>query len=99
MSIGEKIDPILNEINDVLWEFDTYVEEKPNYPLSSLNYATKIFSSVIMDKIMDLKLKENIPFIDVCNMAENAGKDIRKLIKIYTDIDTYDFFKSDSGST
>jgi hypothetical protein len=92
-TIGEKIDPILQEIETALWEFEVYDTGKPCYPENSLKAATKIFMSVLMDKMYDLQDNENFIMNDRINMAIKAGEDIRKLVKIYTNIDTYDFYK------
>lgn len=93
-TFGEKIDPILQEIETALWEFEVYKStEKPCYPENSLRAATKIFMSVLMDKMFDLQSKENLALEDRMNMAVKAGEDIRKLVKTYTNIDTFDFYK------
>jgi len=92
-TIGEKINPILQELETTLWEFDAFNCGKPCYPNESLRAATKIFVSVLMDKIYDLQDKENLDLEDRENMAQKAGEDIRKLIKTYTNIDAHDFYK------
>ena len=91
--IGEKIHPILKEIEDTLWEFEANLGLKPNYPDESLPAATKIFMSVMMDKIFDLQTKENMDMKDRGNMAQACGEDIRKIIKTYTGVDSHDFYK------
>ena len=88
--IGKKITPILTEIENTLLE--TY-GTKPQYPEEALRAATQIFSSVIMDKMFDLQEKENIPIKNRLEMAEKVGGDIRKLIKTYTNIDSFEFYK------
>ena len=92
-SIGEKINPILCKIEDTLWEFEANRAMKPNFPKESLRAASKIFMAVLMDKIFELQTEEKISMEDRMKMAEQAGKDIRKLIKTYTDIDSHDFYK------
>ena len=94
LSIGEKINPILCEIEDTLWEFEVNRALKPNFPKESLRASAKIFAAVLMDKLFELQAKENIGMDDKLKMAEQAGKDIRSLIKTYTDIDSYDFYKT-----
>ena len=91
--IGEKLQPILEEIENTIWEFEANVGIKPNYPDDSLKSATKIFMSVVMDKIFNLQNNEKMDMEDRLKMAEACGKDIRKLIKTYTDIDTHEFYK------
>lgn len=91
-SIGENIHPILNEIEETLLEFEANTGSKPNYPPESLRSAAKIFMSVLMDKIWELQEDEKISMEDRCNMAEQCGKDVRKLIKTYTGIDSHTFY-------
>lgn len=92
-SIGEKINPILNEMESCLWEFEATQGTKPNYPIESLRSASKILMSVVMDKICELQEDEKITFEDRCNMVTKCGEDFRKLIKTYTGIDTHDLYK------
>jgi len=93
MTIGEKLNPILVELEETLLEFEINNGNKPNFPAESLRASTKIFMSVLMDKIFELQNNESIDFEDRLNMAQRAGKDLRKLIKTYTDIDSHDFYK------
>ena len=55
--------------------------------------ATKIFMSVLMDKIWELQSDEKIDMKDRMDMVEQCGKDVRKLIKTYTNIDTHELYK------
>jgi len=91
--IGKKIQPILKEIEDTLWEFEAHSGEKPNFPEESLASATKIFMSVMMDKLYELNIKEEMDLETSSAMAEKCGEDIRKIIKVYTGKDSHDFYK------
>jgi len=92
-SIGEKIDPILQELEKTILEYEAFVGHKPNYPDTSLRAATKIFMSVIMDKIFELQEDEVMDFEDRCEMTTAAGNKIRELIKVFTNLDSHDFYK------
>lgn len=83
------------EIENTLWEheFRSDINTKPKYTNEGLRAATKIFASVLMDKMFDLQANENIEMEDRIKMAEKVGNDIRDLVKIYTDIDTRDLYK------
>lgn len=91
--IGEKISPILVEIENTLWEFEANRGLKPNYSIEGFRSATKIFMSVLMDKIWELQENENIEIKDRLNMVQKLGEDIRSLIKTYTDIDCHELYK------
>jgi Tfp pilus assembly ATPase PilU len=91
--LGEQLNPILLEIEDIILEFEAELGEKPNYSLEGFRAATKIFMSTIMDKLWELQEADKISQDDRENMATKCGEDLRKFIKTYTDIDTFDLYK------
>jgi len=92
--IGEKLSPVLAEIEAALWEFEAEVGIKPEFSDEGFKAGVKIFMSVMMDKLYTLQSKENMPMEDRGNMAMKLGMDIRKLIKTYTDIDTHEMYEN-----
>ena len=92
--IGEKISPILAEIEDTLWEFEANAGIKPSYTEEGFRAAIKIFMSVMMDKIWELQEDEKISMEDRMKMVEKCGQDVRNIVKTYTDIDTHDLYKN-----
>lgn len=95
--IGEKISPALEEIELLLCEFESNIGDKPNYSNGGFRAAIKIFMSAMMDKIWELQSDENMSMEDRINMVQKCGEDIRRIIKVYTDVDTQDLYK-DLGS-
>jgi len=91
-SIGGELSPILCEIEETLWEFEANNGMKPDFTIEGFRAATKIFMSVLMDKIWELQSDEKIDMQTRLDMAEKAGEDVRKLIKTYTDIDTHSLY-------
>lgn len=89
MKIGEKISPILKEIEITLWEFQANGGSKPGFTEDGFRGAVKIFIEVLLDKMWELQCRENIAIEDRKEMAGKMGEDIRSLIKTYTDIDMY----------
>ncbi|MDA3781160.1 MAG: hypothetical protein PF487_13185 [Bacteroidales bacterium] len=92
MSIGKKLSPVLDEIEQSLWEYEVEFGNKPDYTLNGFRAGIKIFMSVMMDKVWELQQNEKITMDDRIKMVEQLGKDVRKLIKIYTDIDTHELY-------
>lgn len=88
--IGKKLQPSLLQIELLLLENN---EHKPNYSDDSFRAITFIFMSAMMDKMYNLQTSENIAQEDSENMATKCGEDLRKFVKIYTDIDTHNLFK------
>ena len=91
--LGEQLNPLLEEIEDIILDFEYESGEKPDYSLSAFRAATKIFMSALMDKMWDLQVQENISQEDRENMATKAGEELRRLVKTYTNIDTFDLYK------
>jgi hypothetical protein len=91
--IGKELSPVLVEIEETLWEFEVHSNLQPEYTDEGFRAATKIFMSVLMDKIWNLQCNENMDMEDRVKMVEKAGNDVRNIIKIYTDIDTHELYK------
>lgn len=92
-TIGQKISPILIEVENTLWEFEEYKGTKPDFTIEGLRAAAKIMMAVLMDKMYELQDKENMPQEQREEMASAAGSEFRKLIKTYTGIDTHNLYK------
>jgi len=92
--IGKKLSQILLELELALWEFESRYGSKPNYSKDAFRAATKIFMSVLMDKIWELQEGEKISMGDRLNMVQKAGDDLGNLIKTYTDLDTKKFYEN-----
>lgn len=93
-TIGNKLSPILCEIEDTIWEFEANRGIKPEYTIEGFRAGIKIFMSVLMDKIWELQSDEKIEFKDRVKMVEKCGQDVRNLIKTYTNIDSHSLYKN-----
>lgn len=93
MTFGEKISPVLVEIENTLWEFDLNVSKPAEYTDDGFKAAVKIFFSAMMDKLWKLQQEENMPIPDRYVMSNKMGEEINRLIKIYTNYNTKDFYK------
>ena len=91
--IGQMISQILEEIEDIIWEFEESDGQKPEYSAEGFRAGIKIFMSVLMDKIWELQQDEKIDMEDRINMVQKAGEDVRELIKTYTDIDCHKLYE------
>ena len=90
--IGEKLSPVLVEIEDSLWEHEANNGTPPRYTDDGFRAICKIFMSGVMDKMWKLQGEEGISFKSKMEMATKAGEDIRKLVKTYTNIDTHKLY-------
>ncbi len=87
----QKLKPILSEIENLLLENATI---KPNFDKASFRASIYIFQTALMDKLFDLQDKEDMTLENRENMATQCGKDLRKFVKKYTDIDTFELFEN-----
>lgn len=75
-----------------MWEFESFSPEKADYTDEGFRAAIKIFTSVFIEKIYDLQEKEGLDHSDRLNMGIQAMKDLKQMIKVYTNIDTEKFY-------
>ena len=93
IGIGKRISPVLESIEDALWEWESGANGRPEYTDEGFRSAVKIFISVMMDRIWELQEDESLEMDDRVAMVEKCGNDVRNLIKTYTNIDTFNFYK------
>lgn len=90
MTLGEKLSPILVEIQDTLLE---NYETKPNFTMDGFRASVYIFQATLVDKMYNLQTNENIPTDIKMDMALKLGESLRELIKTYCDIDTHELYE------
>lgn len=90
---GSQLSNVLEQIENSLWEFEANRSIPPNFTDDGFRAATKIFASCLIDKIWNLQEHENMDAKDREAMVEKAGRDLKNLVKIYTNIDTTDLYK------
>jgi hypothetical protein len=93
--IGKKLSPILVEIEETLWNFEAHSGTKPEYTLDGFRASIKIFMSALMDKMWELQGNENLSIDDRLTMAKKLGDEVRKLVKVHTDIDTRTLYEQE----
>lgn len=93
--IGEKLSPILREIEDTLWEFEANSGSKPEFTMEGFRAAVKIFMAVMMDKVWELQTDEYMSIEDRLNMVQKCGEEVRKVVKTFTNLDAHEFYNKD----
>lgn len=91
-TIGQKISPILKEIEDTLWEHEAYKATKPEFTFDGFRASLKIFMAAMLDKVFELQMKEGFTKEDALNMAQKCGEDLNKFVKTYTNLDPKTFY-------
>lgn len=97
--IGEKLSPVLVEIENTLWEFEVDFGSAPEFTNEGFRAAIKIFTSALMDKIWTLQENENMSIEDRIKVVQKVGDDIRKLVKIYANIDTHELYETSANKS
>jgi len=64
-------------------------EIKPNFTNRTFMNCVILFQTALMDKIYDTQEYDNMNLEDRYKMVESCGKELRKLIHTYTNLDTY----------
>ena len=94
-SFGKIMSPILLDVELAITDYTKQVGNKPNYDKHALRSATNIFISVLMDRVWELQEKEEMD-LDIRNkMAMKCGEEVKKLVKVYTDIDMESYVSED----
>lgn len=95
-SLGERLHPILFEIEMTIRESMAHRIGRLHYPDKSIQSAATILMDVILDKMLDVQEYDKMDQDDRMKMAEACGKEIRALIWKYTNIDTHELIKRKS---
>lgn len=91
--IGKKISPILEEIENTLWDFEADDGDKPEYTEEGFRASIKIFMSAMIDKMWEHQDKLSLGFEDRALMGEKLGAELRAIIMAYTGIDSHKIYK------
>ena len=91
--IGEKLSPVLEEIENALWDFEfDYPQIRPEYTTEGFRAACKIFMSAITDKMYENMLVKGISQQEAELEAQQLGQEVRHLVLLHTGIDTIDLY-------
>ena len=91
-TIGEKLSPILVEIEDTLINHAVYNGEKPEFTDEGFRAGIKIFMDVMMDKLYEVQMAQGKSIVNASKEAAMMGYYIRALILQYTNIDTHNLY-------
>lgn len=91
--IGEKLSPVLEEIENGLWDFEfDYPHIKHEYTTEGFRATCKIFMSAITDKMYENMLVKGISQQEAELEAQQLGQEVRQLVLEHTGIDTIDLY-------
>ena len=90
---GEQLSPILIEIESALLDHQVFDGSKLDFSMEAFRAVIKIFMDAMLDKMWELQQSENISMKDRVAMAVELGNEVRKLVKIYTNIDTHKLYE------
>lgn len=93
LTIGEKLSPVLEEIESALWEHEAEIGTKPNFTTEGFRAACKIFMSALTDKLFEKQKTEGTNIEIACKEAAFYGEEMWALIKRAINIDTRELYK------
>lgn len=89
MTLGQKLSPILTELEGLIWDSEVYAPGvRPEYPPEAVRAAVKVFASVLLDKQWEKHEKDGDSQADRERMALLAGTAIHKLVLDLTGLDS-----------
>lgn len=94
MNLAEKLEPIFIELENTLLDSAVAKSGPLNFSDDSVRAIIYIFSTMMIDRMWNLSEDEKLELKDRSNLAESLGSELRKFIKTYTNIDTYELYKS-----
>lgn len=86
-TLGQRLSPILGEIEDTLLEHEADQRGKPGFTDEGFRAGIKIFASVLLDKAWEHGQLQKAD-------GETIGQAIRLLVKQYTGIDTHKIYEN-----
>lgn len=92
-TLGEKLEPILEELEMVLWEHQATVPHIPEgFTEKGFRGSCKIFMSAMMDFTHKKNLEDKLTEKQCCDRAEALGHRIRHLVFEFTGKDSTKFY-------
>ena len=88
MTIGEKIGDAATFLSAALEEYNDTHETPPGFTDDGLFAIIDLFVSALMDRVWRLQEAENMDYADRMAMVESLGKEVRRIAKVYANIDT-----------
>ena len=92
-TLGQKLSPILEEIEDTLWEKEAHHPEPLLFTEKGQRAGIKIFMTVMLDMLWEHQNKTNVPQEKRVQQANEVGLGINLLVKQYTGVDTKALYK------
>ena len=88
IKISMKISTSIKVIEAAILQMEYIGDDVPDFDLDTFRAAIKIGSTAILDAMFKLQCEEEMAINDMIKMTESCAKDIRQLVKTYTNIDT-----------
>jgi hypothetical protein len=90
---GEKLSPILEEIEYSLWSFESEHTKPPKFRPSALRSSLKIFMAVFVDRLTSRLTQEGVNQYKAGKAVECFVGEIKALVKNFLGVDTSELYK------
>lgn len=92
-SVANEITPILVDIEKKLWASEEGHSPIPKYTDDAIRASLKILMTILITKMWELQEREELDTEIRESMAERFGRELKHIIKVYTDIDTHKLYE------
>ena len=90
--IGKILSPLLEELEDMLWEFEANNGCPPHFTEGGFRASMKIFMAALMERMWINLSLESLPLEKRAEIGEQMGMELRALVMKYTNIDTHTLY-------
>lgn len=87
--IGARVKPLLMIIENAIWEYEVSNPNPPQFDDEAFRAIIKLFGASVIERVWNLQESENMSDDDRVAMGVAVANEIRKLIKVFTNIDTH----------
>jgi hypothetical protein len=92
--IGKNLSEDLIIIEDIIWDAECKNPDEPfKFTEEGFRASLKIFMANMLDKTWNLQEKNKLSQEERIKQAEEIAKELKKLVKKYTGINTLDLYK------
>lgn len=91
--IGSTLKPVLVIVENAIWNFEADGGGLPGFDDDSFRAIIKLFTTALIERIWSLQERENMDDEERVKMGLSAAAEVKKLVKVYANIDTMDLYK------
>lgn len=88
-TFGLGISSVLEELEFALLEYEAFAQEPVGFSDDAFRSIIRLFAASLLERSWNLQEKENMDHADRLAMAVKCGQEIRRIVKVFANIDSY----------